>query len=90
MVSLAEDFGLEEAKREAQFDLPVRLTPLPLLRCAKSRGEFAVGGREGCFLFQMHPAFIGWVCAELFQAFDIIGLNFALVCGDLANGVKIR
>ena len=30
-MSLAENFGLAEPKREVQIDLPLRLTPLPLL-----------------------------------------------------------
>ncbi len=46
MFGLAETFGLVEGKREVQFDLPLRLTPLPLLRWARElvQGTEAQGG----------------------------------------------
>ncbi len=36
---LVENFSLEEGKREDQNDLPVRLTPLSLLRCSRDLGR---------------------------------------------------
>ena len=45
-MSLAENFGLAEPKREVQIDLPLRLTPLPLLRWLMALPVLPI--RSGC------------------------------------------